>query len=71
MPAVSAQLNEFLSPAEPAAPAGGRPGIALRVFRALQEARMRQAEREVARFIEGRGGRITDALERQIERHFV
>jgi hypothetical protein len=32
---------------------------------------MRQAEREIGRFIEGRGGRITDALERQIERHFV
>lgn len=68
MPAVSAQLNHFLAPTERAV---ARPGIVVRFFKALQEARMRQAEREVARFIEGRGGRITDALERQIERHFV
>ncbi|WP_375461235.1 hypothetical protein [uncultured Enterovirga sp.] len=68
MPAVSAQLSHFLAPTERA---DKRPGAFARFFTLLQEARMRQAEREVARFIEGRGGRITDALERQIERHFV
>ena len=67
MPAVSAQLSHFLAPSERTR----RTGIVVRFFKAFQEARMRQAEREVARFIEGRGGRITDALERQIERHFV
>ena len=79
MPAVSTQLNAFLPlarPSEPARPVArpsepARPGWFARALHTFQEARLRQAEREVARFIEARGGRMTDALERQIERRFV
>lgn len=50
---------------------GARPRLVSRLLAAVRDARTRQAEREIARFIEGQGGRITDALERRIERHFV
>ena len=69
MPAVSTQLNAFL-PLD-RADESVRPGWFARALHAFQEARLKQAEREVARFIEARGGRMTDALERQIERRFV
>lgn len=76
MPAVSAQLNNFIGGSEVAASPGRtarspRDGWFQRALKALQEARLKQAEREVARFIEVRGGRITDTLEREIEHHFV
>ncbi|NNM74517.1 hypothetical protein [Enterovirga aerilata] len=73
MPAVSAQLNDFIMPSAPRAaakPGPSRPWFA-RLANALVEARARQAEREVARYIEQHGGRFTDDLERQIERYFV
>ena len=71
MPAVSTHLNDFIMPAEPASrPARGR-GWFARMADAFIEARTRQAEREIARFIENRGGRMTDDMERQIERRFV
>ena len=46
-------------------------GIFARFLASVQEARMRQAEREIARFIEVKGGRLTDDVERQIERNFI
>lgn len=70
MPAASLQLNSFVSPAA-STPVAAKPGFLGRLVKSLQEARMRQAEREIARFIEVRGGRLTDTLERQIEHHFV
>lgn len=72
MPAASLQLNSFIAPTRVAdAPATRSPGRFARLLVAFQDARMRQAELEVARFIEARGGRLTDDLERKIERHFV
>ena len=72
MPAVSTELNDFIMPAATAArPPARWPGWLARFGQALFDARMRQAEREIARFIEAKGGRMTDDLERQIERHFV
>jgi hypothetical protein len=38
---------------------------------ALTESRQRAAEREIARFIAGSGGKFTDETERQIERRFL
>jgi hypothetical protein len=32
---------------------------------------MRAAEDQIARLIEARGGRLTDSIERQIERSFI
>ena len=51
--------------------AGTSKGLFARLFASVQEARMRQAEREIARFIEVKGGRLTDDVERQIERSFI
>jgi hypothetical protein len=73
MPAVSTQLNDFIMPrsASAAAKPANSPSVFARVVKAFTEARSRQAEREVARLISLRGGRMSDDLERQIERHFV
>jgi len=47
------------------------PGLFSRMFAALTAAHMRQAEREVARYLEGHGGKFTDEAEREIERRFL
>ena len=74
MPAVSTQLNDFIMP-RAAGRAAAKPvnsvSVFARIVKAFTEARSRQAEREVARLISLRGGRMSDDLERQIERHFV
>jgi hypothetical protein len=54
---------------QPAAPR--RPGLMRRLLDGLMAARMRQAEREIAIFLEGNGGRFTDEAEREIERRFL
>lgn len=74
MSAASAQLNNFILSRTAAATTEARPqrrGFMAKLLHLVQESQMRRAEREVARFIEARGGRLTDDLERQIERHFV
>jgi len=38
---------------------------------AMMAARTRQAEREVARYLGGSGGKFTDEAEREIERRFL
>ncbi len=48
-----------------------RRGLMSRLLDALMVARMRQAEREIAAFVEGAGGRFTDETEREIERRFL
>jgi hypothetical protein len=72
MPAASVQLNGFV-PAQARSEArdASKPGLLTRFFRAVHDAQTRRAERDIARFIETRGGRLTDALERKIERHFI
>ncbi len=70
MPAVSTQLQNFILPATPTVPSRPRSWWS-RIGNAFAEARMRQAEREIARLIELKGGRMTDDLERQIEREFL
>lgn len=72
MPAASVEFNGFI-PATSGAEQSGRrkQGVLGRFFRAVHDAQVRRAEREIARFIEVRGGRMTDDLERKIERHFV
>jgi hypothetical protein len=43
-----------------------KPGIWKRLHQAIVLARMRQAEREIAAYLEANGGRLTDQLERHI-----
>jgi hypothetical protein len=42
-----------------------------RLWNALSKARRHRAEVEIAAYVQLRGGRMTDALERDIERHFM
>jgi len=51
-------------------PARRKRNLLRRFFDALVAARQRQAEREIARFIESRGG-FNDEVEREIERRFL
>jgi hypothetical protein len=51
--------------------AGPRRGIFRQVIDAVADSNRRKAEREIARFIQHNGGRITDDLERAIERKFL
>jgi hypothetical protein len=47
-----------------------RPGFLQTFWKALQEAQMHRAEAIVGRYIDQHGGRVTDSLEREIERRF-
>jgi hypothetical protein len=48
-----------------------RRGLMTRMLDAMMAARMRQAEREVARYLAETGGKFTDEAEREIERRFL
>ena len=48
-----------------------KPGLLRRLIVAMQEARLRQAEREIALYLSRTGGRFTDESEREIERRFL
>lgn len=70
MPAVIAQFAPAL--VEASRPDLSPPrGPFSRLAAWLEDVRRRQVEREVGRLIEHEGGRLTDGLERRIERHFV
>ena len=53
------------------APALAKPNLFSRFVTALQASRMRQAERDVARYLSAHGGKFTDEAERNIERRFL
>ncbi|MFI5014957.1 MAG: hypothetical protein ACHQAY_21695 [Hyphomicrobiales bacterium] len=46
--------------------AAKEPGFWKRLHHAIVQARLRQAEREIAVYLEAHGGRFTDQLERRI-----
>ncbi|HEX8665899.1 MAG TPA: hypothetical protein VF744_17940 [Beijerinckiaceae bacterium] len=48
-----------------------RPSVLRRLWAALSRSGRHGEEAEIAEYIEMRGGRITDALERDIERRFM
>jgi len=48
-----------------------KPGLFRRMLDAMVEARTRQAEREIARYLGGPGAKFTDEAEREIERRFL
>jgi hypothetical protein len=67
-------VSHALSPRDTSLPrtdAPARPGLFRRFLRAMQEARLRQAEREIALYLERTGGKLTDSAEREIERRFL
>jgi hypothetical protein len=47
------------------------PSWLTRVYAIFMDARMRQAEREIARYLNATGGKLTDEAEREIERRFL
>ncbi len=49
----------------------GKSGLFSRLIEAMQASRMRQAEREVARYLADTGSKFTDETEREIERRFL
>jgi hypothetical protein len=53
----------------PDAPA--KRGVLRRILAAVMQSRQRQADREIARFFQDHGGRLTDEIEREIERRFL
>jgi len=50
-------------------PAKERPGFFRRFFEAMMHSRQRQADREIARYLNN--GKFTDEAEREIERRFL
>ncbi len=60
----------FTAPAAPAKTSNS-PSFFSRVVGAMMLARTRQAEREIARYLHGTGGKFTDEAEREIERRFL
>jgi len=65
-------FSHALSPSETAVvrtPA--KPGVFSRFFAALIAARARQADAEIARYLGGRGGKLTDSTEREIEQRVL
>ena len=48
-----------------------KPGLFARLLAAIMESRQRQADREIARFVELNGGRLTDGLEFRIEQRLL
>lgn len=47
------------------------PGLLSRLVSALQAARLRQVERDIARYLKDSGGKFTDEAEREIERRYI
>ena len=54
---------------EPAVRRTPHRGLFARILDAMMQSRQRQAEREIARFIELRGGKFTDETDRLIGKH--
>ena len=53
------------------AAAARKPSLFSRLIAAMMVARSRAAEREIARYLHGTGGKFTDEAEREIERRFL
>jgi hypothetical protein len=53
------------------APAGNGRGLLRRLLDTIEASRQRQVDREIARYIHDNGGRLTDTIEREIERRFL
>ncbi|HET7848414.1 MAG TPA: hypothetical protein VFL51_05060 [Pseudolabrys sp.] len=66
-------FSHALSPADPVAiraPKRGRRGLFARLADALLASRQQDANRAIAAYLAHTGGRLTDSVEREIERRF-
>ena len=62
----------FLHHQVPVSPSGraqqqSRPGLLRQLLDALVTSQLQQTEREIARYLESTGGKLTDTVEREIE----
>jgi hypothetical protein len=66
-------FSHALSPSDTvhARDADVRPSLFIRFIRGMQASRARQAEREIALYLQRTGGKLTDTTEREIERRFL
>jgi hypothetical protein len=69
--AYTSVMPGYAASSEAAPLATPRRGLLSRFLDAVVETRMRQAEREIALYLGGQGGKFTDEAERQIERRFL
>jgi len=65
----SAALPRSLAIAKIAKPA--KRGLFLRIFDAIEQANMRRTEREIVCYLGTTGGKLTDEVEREIERRYL
>ena len=66
------QIRRSCNPKPAARPAvANRGGIWRRIFDAIYESRCKHAERDIARFLERSGGRITDDVEFQMSQRLM
>ncbi len=63
--------HDFPSPAHQHASPERKHGFLWRLMQALAASRMQQAEREIALYLAGTGGKFTDESEREIERRLT
>ncbi len=70
-----ARPNEFIRCGENRSAGGARAirrrGLLRRIYEAMSWSREKQAERAVAAYLEGLGGRFTDEIERRITERLV
>jgi hypothetical protein len=70
-PTITPRDLPYAAPAKVKVNAGRRPSLFGRILAAMQAARLRQAEREIARYLATTGDKLTDESEREIERRFL
>jgi len=61
----------FTKTYSPATNVAKKRGFFSRLLAAMAVSRMRQAEREIAQYLDRSGGKFTDEAEREIERRFL
>jgi hypothetical protein len=57
---------EFARYYDPAARKAGHRGLLRRAYDALHASRQRQADRDIAAYVERSGGRLSDSIEREL-----
>ncbi len=69
--AIELAFTKTYAPAKAGADVAPKRSFFARLMDSMMAARMRQAEREVSRYLADTGGKFTDEAEREIERRFL
>jgi hypothetical protein len=69
--AIELAFTKTYPPAKSGSHVAKKDGFFARLMTAMMTARMRQAEREITRYLDRTGGKFTDEAEREIERRFL